>query len=66
MPKFKAPKGCDGVTLLAVYYVADKRGVVTIPHDNHAALLAIGFTPVDDSPAKPAAQPTKGSAEPLE
>lgn len=54
--KFKAPAGCDGVSLLGDFYPADANGIVAIPDGIQNDLVSHGFTEVaGDEQAAPAA-----------
>ena len=48
--KLKAPEGCQGVTLMDVYYKADADGIINVPDIPHS-LLNEGFSV--HIPAKP-------------
>lgn len=53
MSKFKAPDGCNGISVGGEFFQVGDDGCVSVPDDgNYGSLLAPhGFTPVADKPA---------------
>lgn len=62
MAKMKCPDNCGGCSVGGNEYVADKKGLITVPEEFVAALEGHGYTLATDDKAKPAA-PAEPAAE---
>jgi len=55
--KLHAPKGCDGVTLMDIFYSVDAHGNVDVPDAVAAGAIAAGYEPVTSDVQSAPSQP---------